>query len=105
MWATASRRGVASSACAAMPRPRPAPSDGPLEPAPEVAVGDDPDQLADAVHHPRHAETFGGDLDQRVLERRAFGHERHLAPAVHDLLDAQQAAAERTAGMEESEVL
>src|SRR5881397_902467 len=61
---------------------------GPLEPAPEIAVGDDPDQLAGAVHHPGHAEALGGDLDQRVLERRALGHERHLTPSVHDLLDA-----------------
>src|SRR5213080_2207199 len=79
--------------------------DGPLELAPQVAVGDDPDQLAGAVHHPGHAEPLGGHLDQRVRERRALGYERHLAPAVHELFDAQQAAAERAGGMEEREVL
>ena len=76
-----------------------------LEAAAQVAVGDDAEQLARGVDHGRHAEPLAGDLGDRVAQRRALRHARHLLAAMHEVVDTQQAAAERSRGMQEREVV
>src|SRR6185436_11190303 len=77
----------------------------PLETAPQVAVGDDAHERAAPVDDAGDAEPLRRDLYERVAQRRRGRYERQGRVAVHEVLDPEQAPAERPRRMQEREVV
>src|SRR5436309_11396184 len=76
-----------------------------FEPAAEIPVGDHADERPAGADDGRDPQPLRGDLDERLLQRRLFGHERELRAGVHHVLHPEEPPTDRAGRVEKREIL